>query len=278
MKNLNSKLILALILSIVLSIPLFTSSLLDFEQENLVTNLKQKELADKLLEQKNKDIIQVKNYLTGHFEPSERKNFRAIPKAYSISGYKMYLRQEVLDAFIKMQAEAAKDGVDLKVASATRNFTYQKNLWNNKWSGVTLVDGKNLAKSIQDEQDRFKKILEYSAVPGTSRHHWGTDIDINDSNPEYFDTPKGIEVYSWLTKNAPLFGFCQPYTKKDNNRMTGYNEEKWHWSYLPIAIELTQEYKKLIKDSDLSGFLGDKYAPNFDLINNYVLSINPECL
>ena len=25
-------------------------------------------------------------------------------------------------------------------------------------------------------------ILRYSAVPGTSRHHWGTEIDITDRN------------------------------------------------------------------------------------------------
>jgi LAS superfamily LD-carboxypeptidase LdcB len=173
---------------------------------------------------------------------------------------------------------AKKEGMDLKIASATRNFDYQKNIWNNKWDGVTIVNGKNLSTSMPDGLERFKKILEYSAAPGTSRHHWGTDIDINDANPQYFNSEKGQKIYAWLVENAPLFGFCQPYNQKGSGRPTGYNEEKWHWSYLPLAKSFTQEYKNLITDTDINGFLGDQYVVGQDLINNYVLSINPECL
>src|ERR1035437_3975815 len=190
----------------------------------------------------------------------------------------MYLRKETLDAFLKMQDAADEDNVDLKIASATRNFDYQKNLWNNKWTGVTLVDGKNLSKSIPDGLERFKKILEYSAVPGTSRHHWGTDIDINDANPLYFNTEQGEKEYNWLVKNALLFGFCQPYDLKDNDRPEGYNEEKWHWSYLPLAKTFTQEYKNLITDADIKGLDGDEYVAGQDLINKHVLGINPDCI
>ena len=188
------------------------------------------------------------------------------------------LRKEVLDAFLKMAEVAQKDGVELNVTSATRNFDYQKEIWNNKWTGISFVDGKDLSKSIQDGFERFEKILEYSAVPGASRHHWGTDIDINSVIPKFFETGEGKKVYEWLKINAPLFGFCQTYNEKNEERLTGYNEEKWHWSYLPISRELTQKYKKLIKDEDIKGFLGDEFVAQENLINNYVLAINPDCI
>jgi len=190
----------------------------------------------------------------------------------------MFLRKETLDAFLKMAEAADKDMIDLKIASATRNFDYQRGIWNNKWSGVTLVEGNDLSKSIPDGLERFKKILEYSAAPGTSRHHWGTDIDINGAVPEYFATEKGQKVYEWLTKNAPSFGFCETYNLKGSARGTGYNEEKWHWSYLPLSQTFTQEYKNLIKNEDIKGFLGDEHVTSLDLINDYVLAVNPECI
>ena len=255
---------------ILLLIPMITSSLLD---------LKQKKANELILEQQRAEKeAEEKIYLLGKFDQSQREDFAPVPAEYNIAGYKMYLRKETLQAFEDMAKAAMKDNVKLNIASATRNFDYQKDLWNKKWTGVTLVDLQDLSKSIPNGLDRFKKILEYSAVPGTSRHHWGTDIDINGATPEYFETEKGKKVYDWLTKNAPSFGFCQTYTLKGSIRPTGYNEEKWHWSYLPLSRTFTEEYKNLIKDSDISGFNGDEYVSTENLISNYVLSINPNCL
>jgi LAS superfamily LD-carboxypeptidase LdcB len=254
------------------------SWLLNFEKKREKEALMERIVAEqKMLEEAQKKAEQ-KIYLMGKFDPSTRENFVSVPEAYNVGGYKMYLRKETLDAFSKMREVAKKDGINLAIASATRNFIYQKNLWNNKWSGFTLVDGKDLSKSIPDGAERFKKILEYSAAPSTSRHHWGSDIDINAATPEYFKTPKGALVYEWLNKNAPLFGFCQPYNAKGPDRPTGYNEEKWHWSYLPISRTLTRDYPDLIDEKDINGFLGEEYVSKLNLINDYVLGINPECL
>jgi LAS superfamily LD-carboxypeptidase LdcB len=210
-----------------------------------------------------------KIYLLGKFEPSQKSDFMPVPAEYGISGYQMYLRKETLNAFLKMAQAANNDGVDLKIASATRNFIYQKNLWNNKWT--------SFAKSVPDGMQRFEKILEYSAVPGMSRHHWGTEIDINAATPQYFETTQGKKVYNWMTKNAWVFGFCQPYTLKDDDRPEGYNEERWHWSYLPLARNFTEDYKNLIIDADIIGFNGDQYITGQNLIDNHVLGINPDC-
>jgi LAS superfamily LD-carboxypeptidase LdcB len=216
--------------------------------------------------------------LLGKFDPSEREDFVTVPAEYNVAGYKSYLRKETMDAFEDMAEAADKDEVELNIASATRNFDYQKDLWDKKWEGITLVDGGKLPKTVPDEFLRFEKILEYSAVPGTSRHHWGTDIDIDSAIPEYFNTKKGEKIYDWLVLNAPSFGFCEPYNQKDIARPSGYNEEKWHWSYMPLSKQFTEDYKKLITDSDIKGFDGDEHVPNFNLINNYVEDINPECL
>ena len=228
---------------------------------------KNREIAFKI-QKEQKDATE-KIYLLGQFDPSQRDDFTVVPALYGISGYTMYLRTETLNAFLEMANAASRDGVELKIASATRNFDYQKNIWNTKWN--------NLPPEMYG-LDKFKKILEYSAVPGTSRHHWGTEIDINNANPQYFDTEEGKEVYNWLSKNASSYGFCQPYIVKGPDRPTGYNEERWHWSYVPISRGLTQDYKNLITEADIKGFKGDQYISGQDIIYNYVLSINSQCL
>lgn len=222
-----------------------------------------------------KAIEQEKSYLMGKFNPASRKDFVNIPKKYANGTSNFYLRKETLDAFIKMRNSALKDKINLNIVSATRNFNSQKSIWENKWTGKTIVSGENLKKKYPDGNDRFKKILEFSSVPSTSRHHWGTDMDINSVDPSYFNTVKGKKEYDWLAKNAKDYGFCQPYSV---GRKTGYNEEKWHWSYKPLSKNFTNEYKKLISLKDIKGFLGDTYATQNDVINNYVLGINPDCL
>lgn len=270
MQKLSLKNILPAIVLILLCFPIATSSLLDLEQKKTNEILAEQARIQQEAEEKI--------YLLGKFNPAERDDFAPVPAPYGWSGHKMYLRKETLDAFLDMAEAAEKDGVDLKIASATRNFDYQENLWDKKWEGTTIVGGENLAKSIPDGLTRFKKILEYSAAPGTSRHHWGTDVDIYSAVPEYFNTEKGEAIYAWLQKNAASYGFCQPYNEKnEGERENGYNEEKWHWSYLPLSKDFLTEYKNLITDADIKGFDGDEYAQSLDLINNYVLSINPEC-
>lgn len=268
-KNILNFIFLIIVL-VFLAVPIFHFSLLDQAQEKEnEALLKQKQALEELRQ---------RNYLMGKFEPSAKDDFAVVSAEYNVAGYKMYLRKETLDAFTKMAKSAEKEGIELNIASSTRNFDYQKDLWNKKWTGITLVDKKNLLNTIPDELERFRKILEYSAVPGTSRHHWGTDIDINAATPEYFRTGEGIKVYEWLIKNASAFGFCQTYNLKGSIRPNGYYEEKWHWSYFPLSKNFTEEYKNLIKEEDINGFLGDEYVAGQDLINDYVLSINPECL
>ena len=259
------KKILPVIVFILFLIPAVTSSLLDLKQREENEILAAQLLAQEWAEAQAAEKI----YLLGQFDPSQRTEFIMVPANYDVGGYTMYLRQETLNAFLEMAAAAQKDGVSLKIASATRNFNYQTNLWNNKWNALpTSMDGLK----------KFQTILEYSAVPGASRHHWGTEIDFNNANPQYFNTEEGEKVYNWMTQNAWEFGFCQTYTAKGADRPTGYNEEKWHWSYIPLSIGFTRDYKNLVTETDIKGFEGDQFVSQENIINDYVLGINPKCL
>ena len=130
------------------------------------------------------------DFLLGKFEPSEMKNFSKIDSRYS-SRDGLYMNTEAYRSFEKMHLAAAKDGIDLVIKSAARNFSYQKNIWEGKWTGSRKVEGKDLSRSLKNSTKRSLKILENSSMPGSSRHHWGTDIDLNAFNNEYFTQGKG---------------------------------------------------------------------------------------
>jgi zinc D-Ala-D-Ala carboxypeptidase len=102
-----------------------------------------------------------------------------------------------------------------------------------------MLEGNISATSITDPVERAREILRFSAMPGTSRHHWGTDIDLNSLVNSYFRVrtrKKNLRMAA--CKTLVSFGFCQPYTAHGANRNGGYEEEKWHWSYKPVADKI----------------------------------------
>ncbi len=217
-------------------------------------------------------------YLMGKFDPATHPAFVAIDPNYADrSG--MYLHKETYAAFIRMYEAALADDIHLQIRSATRNFNAQKEIWEGKWTGArTIENGKDASIAYPDATTRALKILEYSSMPGSSRHHWGTDIDLNSFQNGWFEEGEGKAVYDWLKANAATFGFCQPYTVKGPERPNGYNEERWHWSYLPLAQVLTQKAQKELTDETIEGFMGSSTATEIGIVSNYVLGINPSCL
>lgn len=189
----------------------------------------------------------------------------------------IYMNRKAHEAFDRMYKAALKDNVQLKIISAFRSFYDQKYIWEAKWNGHRRVSGMNLKKDVKDEVERAELILRYSSMPGTSRHHWGTDIDLNSLTNSWFDSGEGKKIYDWLTANASSYGFCQVYTDKSINNRTGYEEEKWHWSYVPVAEPMTQAYLRQINYRSLAGFDGDTAAEKIDVIKNYVAGISPAC-
>ncbi len=196
--------------------------------------------------------------ILGDINPAHLKSFDKL-KTKHCTKANAYLRDEVYSAFKKMAKEAEKDGVHFVIISATRNREYQAGIWNRKWNtfGGELLE-------------RAQKILQYSSMPGTSRHHWGTDFDLNSLNNSYFESGKGQKEYEWLRDHAHLFGFFQPYTAFNDSRDAGYREEKWHWSYYPTASKLQRAYNHLVSYQDLKGFNGSELAKELNVISNYV--------
>lgn len=217
-----------------------------------------------------------KETLLGKISPGKDTAFVLIASKYTTKSG-IYLRRDAYAAFERMHAAAAKDGVNLVILSATRTFGDQKGIWENKWSGHTLVGGKNLSTAVSDPVERAKAILRYSSMPGSSRHHWGTDMDLNSLENSYFDAGTGKKVYEWLTAHAAEYGYCQPYTLIGPDRPRGYQEERWHWSYMPISTRFLAAYKNQIKLEDIGGFLGSETAQPLNIIEDYVGGIAPPC-
>ena len=217
-------------------------------------------------------------YLMGKFAPATHPDFVVVDKKYA-EGEGFYLRKDAYESFQKMWEAAQADGITLTIVSATRNFYRQKQIWEAKWTGQRKIEnGTNAAQKYKDPKTRALKILEYSSMPGTSRHHWGTDIDLNDLDNYTFEQGPGKKVYDWMQKHAAKYGFCQPYTVKGKERPNGYNEEKWHWSYIPVAQHLTKLAAQRLQDDMIGGFEGAETAKGIGVVEKYVLGINKECL
>ena len=214
-----------------------------------------------------------KSYLLGKFDPASDVRFSKLGGEHT-SGAAIggYLRKETYDAFVAMADAAKNEGIQLTIISATRNFESQKQIWENKWNGKVRVEGKDLT-TVKNPEERARMILRYSSMPGSSRHHWGTDMDFNSLENSYFEAGEGLKIYQWLTTHAPEYGFCQPYTSKAGGR-TGYEEEKWHWSYLPLSQPLLDEYIKNIHYEDIAGFKGGETAVTVRIIDDYVQGIS----
>jgi zinc D-Ala-D-Ala carboxypeptidase len=204
------------------------------------------------------------DYLMGKFDPAKHPDFILLDKKYTVKP-DLYLRKETYEAFKKMAVAAEKEGIIFNIISATRNFDYQKTIWDTKWGAL----------KDKTAEARAKKILQYSAMPGASRHHWGTDIDLNNLTNPFFEKNGGKKIYDWLVLHAHEYGFYQPYTA---GRKTGYQEEKWHWTYLPLSKDFTAIASKYLKNDMISGFKGSETATKLDIVKNYVLGINKDCL
>ena len=213
-------------------------------------------------------------YIMGRFDPSKHQDFILIEPQYAEKAG-MYLRKDTYRAFIEMYNHALKDGIKLQIKSATRNFNSQKGIWEAKWTGARLLEGgENLSVTTPDPKERALKILRYSSMPGSSRHHWGTDIDLNNLENDYFASGEGLKMFNWLKEHAAEYGFCQPYTA---GRPYGYFEERWHWSYTPVSAKLTEYARTNLKNEMIDGFQGSESAPMIDVVKHYVLGINEDC-
>lgn len=188
------------------------------------------------------------------------------------------LHSDVIDPFRTMQNAAAQDGIDLQVASGFRSYERQLAIWNAKASGQRpLLDDQGQCISVDDLSDREKiyAILRWSALPGCSRHHWGTDLDVWDMAavsadyrlqlvPEEYESQGPFyKLACWLNEYAASYGFVRPYVIDKG----GVAPEPWHLSYISIAeqfeVQLSTIFVKQILDNTPL-MLGDVVESSLD--------------
>jgi len=197
--------------------------------------------------------------------------------------YTSKMHKNAKNAFLKMKKEAAKEGINIEVVSAYRSFQRQKEIFERKYKRYTK-------QGLSPEQ-AINKIIEYSTIPGTSRHHWGTDIDIIDANAtrpknvlvaeNFYDDGPYCKLKEWLDLHSEEYGFYEVYTNNPNRK--GFKYEPWHFSYAPVSKPMLQEYKTLDLKTILKEekVLGNEYFSE-EFISKYlkenILDINPKLL
>lgn len=140
-----------------------------------------------------------------------------------------YEREEFLDyeaseAFDRMKAAAAAEGVLIMPVSGFRTIVRQAELFTKQTEKL----GSEAAAA------------ELSAPPGHSEHHTGYAIDIGDVNSPDTDIKYSFEntpAYRWLVANARSYGFEQSFPYGNQQ---GVSFEPWHWRYVgsPRASEV----------------------------------------
>ena len=213
-----------------------------------------------------------KSLLLGKFNPATDTNFVLIPE-HMASNKSMYCHRETFHAYLAMRDSAQKEDITLTIVSATRNFDRQLQIWNRKWNSNNAQCTMHNAQLKDTTADicKVRSIMRYSSMPGTSRHHWGTDLDFISVEPEDWTHGEGLRIYHWLCLNAHKFGFFQPYTA-DPTR-TGYAEERWHWSYAPLSKPYLEAYRQQITPADITGFSGSYLVDSLKIIQSHVFGV-----
>jgi LAS superfamily LD-carboxypeptidase LdcB len=157
------------------------------------------------------------------------------------------LHRDAVEPFLAMRGAALADGIDLEPVSSFRDFDRQLAIWNAKFRGERPVldrEGLALDALALAPPQRIEAILAWSALPGASRHHWGSDIDVIDRAalpsgvalqlvPAEFAAGGPFErLEAWLGAHMHRFGFFRPY----EGARGGVSPEPWHLSFAPVSV------------------------------------------
>lgn len=163
-------------------------------------------------------LIVNKTYpLPSNYQPKEP--YKEIASDYLYGGD--YIEKNVMDAYLKMENGASKEGLNLKISSGYRSYKVQVDLYNN----YVERDGKEAAD-------------KYSARPGHSEHQSGLAFDLNGTNEKFLETKEG----KWLNDHCFEYGFVLRFPSGSEDK-TGYMYEAWHFRYVGKKIA-----KKLYND------------------------------
>ena len=208
-------------------------------------------------------------YLTGKFRPSAALDFALLPNSMT-DGSTVYLRTTVVDSLVKLIAAAAQDDVQLYAISGVRTYDRQRKIWERR------LKAESPTKSTQTPTDTWKMtacraLLKKMMTPGTSRHHWGTDVDLITTKSQYWQTRAGRKQLNWLSANGARYGFYLVY---DRGRQSGVAYEPWHWSFAPLAKPILKYYLEHVKTADLGDYFGRECLDQFNWKAELMETIN----
>lgn len=198
------------------------------------------------------------------------------------------IHPEVQDDLQQLISAAKQAGFDCYLASGFRDFSRQCAIWNRKFTGqLAVLDDQSLPLDISQlsEHQLTFAILRWSALPGASRHHWGTDLDVYCARSlgtqplklepwEYQNGGHQANFSSWLDDHLASFGFFRPYATD----LGGVNIEPWHISHRDVATDCLQQLSLPLLDSIVESqdvFGKDIVREHLETIyNRFILNIN----
>ncbi|HEX6315449.1 MAG TPA: M15 family metallopeptidase [Gemmatimonadaceae bacterium] len=203
------------------------------------------------------------------------------------------VHRDIVEPFHELREQAAASGFDVAILSGFRNFDRQLSIWNRKAAGELPVldsDARPLEITRLSDVELAFAILRWSALPGASRHHWGTDLDVYDAAArpvgyeiellpsEYDGEGMFSPISQWLDEriaSGTSLGFFRPY---DQDR-GGIAPERWHLSYAPCARRFEQALtaellRGTIQSADMR--LKDVVLTNLEeIVRRFVRNTNP---
>ena len=196
-----------------------------------------------------------------------------------------FVCKDVCEDLSHLDALLKENGFRLRLESAYRPFEKQLSIWNRKARGeLALLDefGKPMQRP-QDEEELMYAILTWSALPGASRHHLGTDIDVVDGNA----CPEGYEVELTPDECTGMFRKFHDFldARFAANDSFGFSRvfvpgrgkirpEGWHIAHLPTSRRLLEGFslevlRSIYEKSDIA--CKDAILANLDqLAEDYI--------
>ena len=185
-------------------------------------------------------------------------------ETFSLQEREFQAHPEAWKALMKFFTAARDAGFDPHLVSSFRSFEQQKAIWQRKYRGerALLNDrGEPLNFESMNEEEIILAIMRWSAVPGASRHHWGTDFDVVDfsgGKVEFELTPGEFEgsgpfanFGAWI-ENQMMKGLSHGFYRPYREDLGGVGKEPWHLSFSPIALDLEQEYTIEVFEKNLA--------------------------
>ena len=151
------------------------------------------------------------------------KNLKYVDSKYSSSSVQM--TEEAANAFNELAKDAKKEGYTILAMSTYRSYSRQKTIYNNY---------------LNSENGDVAKVDTYSARAGHSEHHTGLAVDVKNDTKAYTKFGETKE-FEWMKENAHKYGYILRYTA-ENQFITGYKNEPWHYRY--VGIEIATQMKK----------------------------------